>query len=159
MANPVKTESEFWERTSSLECFSSDDKSAQYRNGHIYTNCFGSARCTEKSTGNVTGKAECEEDPILCLMLDFDTDLLYSAHKSKLLRAWHGTSLEPYVNFAPMKIDHKGPVILIKVKGSRLITASADSVLKVWHLEHRHCSGLYFICYLFLGLPQSGGLF
>ena len=136
-----QTDNEFWERTNSLECFSSEDKNAQYKNGHIYTICFGSARCTEKSSGRVVGKAECEEDPILNLCIDSDSELLYSAHKSKLIRAWHGTSLEPYVNFPPMKIDHKGPIVLISIKASRLITASADSVLKVWHLEQRHCSG------------------
>ena len=65
-----KIDNEFWERTNALECFSSDDKSAQYKNGHIYTVCFGSARCTEKSSGTVIGKAECEEDPILSLCID-----------------------------------------------------------------------------------------
>ena len=104
MANSEKTSTEtvkgaeFWERTSSLECFSSEDRSAQYRNGHIYTICFGGLRCTEKKSGNVVGKAECEEDPVLCISIDIDNDLLYSAHKSKLIRAWHGSSLEPYVN-------------------------------------------------------------
>ena len=45
-----------------------------------------------------------------------------------------------------MKTDHKNPIVLIAVKGTRLITAAADSVLKVWHLGFRHNSGVLRGC-------------
>lgn len=88
---------------------------------------------------------------LLKLLLSFtDNDLLYTAHKSKLIRAWSCPGLEPWIDFSPMKTDHKGPIVLVCVKGSRLVSASADSVIKVWHLGFRHCSGVLRNC---SGLP------
>ena len=137
---------EFWEKTGALECFASGEKGFQYKNGHVFSTCFGGLRVTDLSNCQVVGKAETEEDPILSFSLDPQSDIVYTSHKSKLIRAWHGVNLEPYINFSPMKTDHKGPIILITVHGSTLITASAESVLKVWNLEQRHCSGVLRNC-------------
>ena len=137
---------EFWEKTDSLECFSTDEKLVECQNEHVYTRCFGGSRCYDLETKKVVGKADVEEDPILCSRLDFNTEVLYTAHKSKLIRAWQGPSLEPFLDFTPLKTDHKGPLVLIAIGNSRLITASAECVLKVWSLSQRHCSGVLRNC-------------
>ena len=71
---------------------------------------------------------------------------MYTVHKSKLIRAWKTPSLESHNEFPPLKTDHKNPIVLISVKGTRLITAASDSVLKVWHLGFRHNSGVLRGC-------------
>ena len=76
--------SEVWVKTDSLECFSSEEKIADYHNGYLYTRCYGGSRCTERKTGKIVGKADCEEDPILSSSLC--SNILYTAHKSKLIR-------------------------------------------------------------------------
>ena len=82
----------------------------------------------------------------LCIMttLSFflDAEILYTVHKSKLIRAWKLPSLESSTEFPPLKTDHKNPIVLIAVKNTRLITAAADSVIKVWHVGFRHNSGV-----------------
>ena len=139
-----KKMSEFWEKTASLECFSTDEKLAECQNGLIYTRCFNGARCYDLETKQVVGQADVEEDPILSSRLD--GEILYTAHKSKLIRAWQGPKLEPSLSFTPLKTDHKGPIVLIAIGNSRLITASAECVLKVWSLTYRHCSGVLRNC-------------
>ena len=137
---------EFWEKSQALEAFSSEEKGHEYKNGYLYTKFHGSAKCVELETGKIVGSAETEEDPILSSTLDGENQVFYTAHKSKLIRAWKGPNLEPDLDFPPMKCDHKGPIILIQIHGKRLITASAESVLKVWNLEQRHCSGVLRNC-------------
>ena len=63
-----------------------------------------------------------------------------------MIRAWKTPSLESHNDFPPLKTDHKNPIVLISVKGTRLITAASDSVLKVWHLGFRHNSGVLRGC-------------
>ena len=47
---------EFWEKTNSLECFSTEEKVAECFDGHIYTKCFNGARCYDLEQKQVVGK-------------------------------------------------------------------------------------------------------
>ena len=68
---------EVWEKTKALECFSTEDRGVEYYNDHIYTRCNGGMRSVKKYTNEIVGRAECEEDPILCSKID-KGDLLFT---------------------------------------------------------------------------------
>ena len=127
---------------------SSEDRLADFcaASGHFYSRCNGTVRSFHKSNGLAVGSADCPEDPVLTARLDSDREVLYTAHKSKLIRAWNGADLQPSLEMPPLKTDHKGPIVLIVAKGSRLITASAEAIIKVWHLQNRYCSGVLRQC-------------
>jgi hypothetical protein len=61
---------ELWERTKALECFSTEDKVTDFRAGHFFTRCYGGVRSSCKETGQVIGRADCEDDPVLSARLD-----------------------------------------------------------------------------------------
>ena len=61
---------EFWEKTKSLECFSTEDRGVEYFEDHLYTRCNGGIRSVKKSSNEIVGRADCEEDPISCSKID-----------------------------------------------------------------------------------------
>ena len=61
---------EFWEKSKSLECFSTEDKGSEYHQNHIYTRCNGGIRSVKKLSNEIVGRADCEEDPVLCSKID-----------------------------------------------------------------------------------------
>lgn len=70
---------EFWEKSKSLECFSTEDKGSEYHENHIYTRCNGGLRSVKKQSNQIIGRADCEEDPVLCSKIDKGNH--YSAKK------------------------------------------------------------------------------
>ena len=61
---------EFWEKSKSLECFSTEDKGSEYHENHVYTRCNGGIRSVKKQSNEIVGRADCEEDPVLCSKID-----------------------------------------------------------------------------------------
>lgn len=136
-----------WKKSGkSLECFSSEDKLIGHLNGNFFASCLGGVTSCSSNTGQVVGRADCPEDQVLVSTLDHQANILYTAHKSGLVRAWTCPTLEPYLDMPAMKLDHKAPVVQLASKGSKLISAAADGVIKVWHLVHRHCTGILRNC-------------
>ena len=67
---------EFWEKTKSLECFSTEDRGVEYFEDHLYTRCNGGIRSVKKSSNEIVGRADCEEDPISCSKIDLGKQYL-----------------------------------------------------------------------------------
>ena len=74
---------EFWEKTKSLECFSTEDRGVEYFEDHLYTRCSGGIRSVKKSSNEIVGRADCEEDPISCSKIDLGKQ--YTVEYTKFL--------------------------------------------------------------------------
>ena len=73
---------EFWEKTKSLECFSTEDRGVEYFEDHLYTRCNGGIRSVKKSSNEIVGRADCEEDPISCSKIDLgNLEIFYALQK------------------------------------------------------------------------------
>ena len=64
---------EFWEKSKSLECFSTEDKGSEYHENHIYTRCNGGLRSVKKQSYQIMGAKH-----VLCnFVVILYYDLLY----------------------------------------------------------------------------------
>ena len=76
---------EFWEKTKSLECFSTEDRGVEYFEDHLYTRCNGGIRSVKKSSNEIVGRADCEEDPISCSKIDLGNLEIYLCLTKRIL--------------------------------------------------------------------------
>ena len=103
----------------------------------------------ELDSKTVTGSVELDDlDPVLSLAADCHSEgggdgggvVFLTAHRSSLIRVYHGAALEQVLVF---KSNHNGPVISMhcSVTERRLLTVGVakDICLKVWDIEANTC--------------------
>ena len=158
--SPLTKTSQVWEKsqiwetlnTSSEQSFtwitSSDGVAA-----HFLSKCDSGAKCVQLDTQGIpkiTGRIDIEEDEVTAItsspLIDsIDKLIVFTAHKSSLVRSWIGTKFEePTTGQLAFKADHKGPILQLKVlnndkRNNQLVTIGSDYMIKIWNIETRHC--------------------
>ena len=148
-----------WQKTRIWECLASSDEeklswvtSSKFQ-PHFLSLCVGGAKCIQLDDhGNpeVIGRIDVEEDPVCAITSTLQVDtidqlIVFTAHKSGLVRQWAGNKLEePPQGLITFKADHKGPILHLKVlnnngKNNQLVTIGSDFMIKLWNVETRHC--------------------
>ena len=156
---PLTKKSQVWEKSRVWECLATGEEerfswvtSSSFQT-HFISKCVGGAKCINLDAhGNpvITGRIDVDEDPVCSITStipreSLDHLIVFTAHKSGLVRKWSGNNLEePSQGQIAFKADHKGPILHLKVlnnggKNNELVTIGSDYMIKLWNIETHHC--------------------
>ena len=160
MTTPLTKTSQVWEKSRIWESLNTSDEekfswvtSTGSFQTHFLSKCEGGAKCIQLDTqGNpeITGRIDIEEDAVNAItstsqIESIDQLIVFTAHKSSLVRKWIGNKLEePTTGQIAFKADHKGPILQLKIlnndnKNNQLITIGSDYMIKIWNVDNHHC--------------------
>lgn len=111
---------------------------------YIYCRCDDSIQILDVNKGKVTaflGDIDRKEeiiDYIQAFTLDSKNNLVFSAHKSGLIKVW---DLQEKKVVKHWRSVHKGPVakLALSLDSTMLATGGSDSTIRLWDLQHHTC--------------------